>query len=90
MADPLLLSTLQPFHIFACSLFSPSPKRRFPFAPAFRVKYMKPMDGEVRFDLQGGFDRSKKSGVGVDFALLVRSLQVRNKGHARKSNMYFR
>ena len=40
--------------------------------------------------VQGGFDPSKKSGVGVDFELLVRSLQVRNKGHARKTSMIFR
>ena len=39
---------------------------------------------------QGGFDPSKKSGVGVDVELLVRSLQVRNKGTARKPSMFFR
>ena len=39
--------------------------------------------------LQGGFDPSKKSGVGVDFELLVRSLQVRNKGAAQKPSMIF-
>ena len=37
--------------------------------------------------VQGEFDPSKKSGVGVDFDLLVRSLQVQNKGHARKKSM---
>ena len=40
--------------------------------------------------LQGGFDPSKKSGVGVDFELLVRSLHVRNKRVVRKSSMIFR
>ena len=44
--------------------------------------------GEIR--LQGGLDPSKKSGVGVDFELLVRSLHVRNKVEARKPSMIFR
>ena len=37
--------------------------------------------------IHGEFDPSKKSGVGVDFELLVRSLQVRNKGAAQKPSM---
>ena len=40
--------------------------------------------------VQGGLDPSKKSGVGVDFELLVRSLHVRNKVEARKPSMIFR
>ena len=41
-------------------------------------------------NVQGEFDSSKKSGVGVDFELLVRSLHVRNKVEARKPSMIFR
>ena len=37
--------------------------------------------------LQGGFDPSKKSGVGVDFGLVVRCLLLRNKDAARKPSM---
>ena len=37
--------------------------------------------------IQGGFDPSKKSGVGVDFELLVRCLLLRNKDAARKPSM---
>ena len=40
--------------------------------------------------LQGGFDPSKKSGVGVDFELLVRCLLLENKVEARKPSMIFR
>ena len=40
--------------------------------------------------LQGGLDPSKKSGVGVDFELLVRSLLLGNKDAARKPSMIFR
>ena len=40
--------------------------------------------------LQGGFDPSKKSGVGVDFELLVRCLLLENKDAARKPSMIFR
>ena len=40
--------------------------------------------------LQGGLDPSKKSGVGVDFELLVRSLHVRNKRALRKPSIIFR
>ena len=40
--------------------------------------------------VQDGFDPSKKSGVGVDFELLVRSLHVRNKRVVRKPSMIFR
>ena len=42
-----------------------------------------------KYDLQSGFDPSKKSGVGVDFELLVRSLQVK-KNAAGKSSMICR
>ena len=40
--------------------------------------------------LQGGLDPSKKSGVGVDFELLVRCLLLENKVEARKPSMIFR
>ena len=40
--------------------------------------------------VQGGFDPSKKSGVGVDFELLVRCLLLKNKVEARKPSMIFR
>ena len=40
--------------------------------------------------LQGGLDPNKISGLGVDFELLVRSLQVRNKRALRKPSMIFR
>ncbi len=40
--------------------------------------------------IQGGFDPSKKSGVGVDFELLVRCLLLKNKVEARKPSMIFR
>ena len=40
--------------------------------------------------IQGGFDPSKKSGVGVDFELLVRCLLLENKVEARKPSMIFR
>jgi hypothetical protein len=40
--------------------------------------------------LQGGFDPCKKSGVGVDFELLVRCLLLENKVEARKPSMIFR
>jgi len=39
---------------------------------------------EEEFWLQGGFDPSKKSGVGVDFELLVRCLLLGNKDAACK------
>jgi len=42
------------------------------------------------WELQGGFDPSKKSGVGVDFELIVRSLLLENKAKTRKLNMIFR
>ena len=37
--------------------------------------------------IQGGFDPSKKSGVGVVFGLVVRCLLLGNKGHAQKPSM---
>ena len=40
--------------------------------------------------VQGGFDPSKKSGLGVDFDLLVRCLLLKNKVEARKPSMIFR
>ena len=44
----------------------------------------------VYLRVQGGFDPSKKSGVGVDFELLVRCLLLGNKVEARKPTMIFR
>ena len=40
-----------------------------------------------QFVLQGGFDPSKKSGVGVDFEHLVNSLPGPNKDRARKPSL---
>ena len=40
--------------------------------------------------VQGGFVPSKKSGVGVDFELLVRCLLLENKVEARKPSMIFK
>ena len=42
------------------------------------------------YQVQGGFDPSKKSCVGVDFELLVRCLLLENKVEARKPSMIFR
>ena len=53
-------------------------------------KHLNPSKLLVLTLLQGGFDPSKKSGVGVDFELLVRSLHVRNKRVVRKPSMIFR
>ena len=56
-----------------------------------RAAWLRPLSLALaqRVDLQGGVDPSKKSGVGVDFELLVRSLQVRNKRALRKPSLIY-
>ena len=46
-----------------------------------------PYRRRLKYSVQGGFDPSKKSGVGVDFEHLVNSLPGPNKDRARKPSL---